>query len=151
MDNLFAQYLPETIVALGLLLLAFEIAILGLSTFILFFMGLALVLTGSALWLNILPHSYASVLISTAILTLILAVTLWQPFKKMQSKTETKSVDSDFTGERFFSEFAIAQNQSPEYKFSGIMWKLRSNDPIPANTEVEIVKAEVGILWVKAV
>jgi membrane protein implicated in regulation of membrane protease activity len=151
MNEWLTQYLAETIVAIGLLLLTVEVVILGFATFILFFMGLAMVLTGTALWLEVLPHSYNSVLMSTALLTAILAFSLWKPLKRMQGDTESKVVDSDFVGVCFIAEQAISLRENPDYKFSGIMWKLKSEQEIEANTEVKIIKAEVGTLWVKPV
>lgn len=151
MTEWFTQYLAETIVALGLILLTIEVIILGFSTFIFFFMGLALILTGSALWLNILPHTYTSILVSTAILTGILALTLWKPLKRMQGQTDSKEVDSDFVGTCFIAEEAINPQSNTEYKFSGIMWKLKSTQEIDVGTEVKVTKAEVGILWVSPV
>ena len=151
MNEWFSQYLAESIIAFGLILLTIEVVILGFTTFVLFFLGLALVITGSAVWLNILPQSYTSILVATALISGILAVTLWKPLKRMQGHTESKEVKSEFAGERFFIDADITPRSTTEYKFSGIMWKLKSEQSIDAGTEVEIVKLEVGTMWVKPV
>lgn len=151
MQELLTQHLAESIIALGLILLTIEVVILGFSTFILFFVGLALVITGTLIWLTILPESYSAIMVATALISGVLAVTLWQPLKRMQGQTESKDVVSEFAGERFFIEQEVTPQATTEYKFSGIMWKLKSEQIIAAGTEVEIVKVEVGILWVKPV
>jgi len=151
MTEWLTQYLAESIITLGLILLTIEVIILGFSTFILFFTGIALILTGAMLWGDILPHTYTSVLVSTALLTGILAVTLWQPLKKMQHQTDDKNIESDFVGKCFITSEAITPLLVPQYKFSGIMWNLKSEQEIARGTEVKIIKAEVGTLWVTPV
>lgn len=151
MTDIFTTHLAETIIVIGLVLLAVEVAILGFSTFILFFLGLSLVMTGSAMWLGVLPMGWGSILLSNAIITGVLAFLLWEPLKKIQNNTEKKIVKNDFTGVTFYVESEINTKGETRHKYSGIDWQVKSKTPIEAGSEVEVVKAEVGTLWVEKV
>ncbi len=143
------ENLPELLIALGLVILAIEVAILGFATFILLFLGISLVITGFAMWIGFLPETLTSILASNAILTSILAVALWQPLKRMQDQTETKTVSNDFMGLTFVINESVDRRGLVLHKYSGISWQLKSEVEIAKDTEVKVVKAEVGILWVK--
>lgn len=150
MDTL-AAYIPQLMITAGLALLVFEVMVLGFATFILFFLGVSLVLTGIAAWVGILPTHWSALLLSNALLTAILAACLWKFMLKMQDQTDSKPVKSDFDGHRFYLLEDVNRLGDARYSYSGVDWALRSEQPIAAGTEVEIVKAEVGVLWVKAV
>jgi membrane protein implicated in regulation of membrane protease activity len=145
------QYIPQLMITAGIIILAIEVAVLGFATFILFFLGLSLVITGAACWLGIMPATWPVILLSNAILSTVLAAVLWRPLLRMQSKTDDKRVKSDFDGHRFVISDAVDKSGSVRYSFSGIQWKLKSEAEIAAGSEVEVVKAEVGVLWVKLV
>ena len=149
MTDFFANYLAESLIVVGLILLTIEVIILGFSTFILFFVGISLILTGTAVWLTILPPTWTSIFVANAIITTVLAVGLWQPLKRIQNKTETKTVKNDFVGVTFFVEQEINRQGLYQHKYSGIDWQVKSEELIVANTEVQVVKADVGVLWVK--
>lgn len=149
MNEFFTQYLVESLIVLGLILLTVEILVLGFSTFILFFLGISLIITGVAAWLSILPATFTSIFIANAIITSVLAFTLWQPLKRIQNKTETKVIKNDFVGVTFYVEENIDQKGTYQYKYSGISWKIKSHEPINAGTEVEVTRADVGTFWVK--
>ncbi|WP_432460522.1 MULTISPECIES: NfeD family protein [unclassified Agarivorans] len=151
MTELFANHIPQTMVALGLILLTIEVGLIGFATFILFFVGLSLVLTGSLIWLDILADSWNSILLSNAIASSVLAGLLWKPMRKLQNHSDDKTVSSDFDGHRFFCEQAIDRRGQSSYKHSGISWVLKSEQAIAADTEVEVIKVEVGTFWVKPV
>ncbi|MCU4677524.1 NfeD family protein [Catenovulum sp. 2E275] len=149
--NFISEHFSEVLIALGIILLAIEVAILGFATFILFFVGISLVITGVLSWVGLLPQTWLAVLLANAILSSILALILWKPFKKLQNQTEQSPAKNDFVGVRFVTEQAISKHHFGQYKYSGITWKVKSESDILANTEVEVVKAEVGTFWVKAV
>ncbi|MGY5451341.1 NfeD family protein [Agarivorans sp. MS3-6] len=151
MGELFTNYIPQTLVTLGIILLTIEVVLIGFATFILFFVGLSLVLTGSLVWLEILPDSWNAILLANAIATSVIAAVLWKPMRKLQNHSDTKKVTSDFDGHRFFCKQDIDKRGQTSYKHSGISWVLKSDMPIAADTEVEVVKVEVGTFWVKAV
>ncbi|KMT65933.1 NfeD family protein [Catenovulum maritimum] len=151
MIDLISNHLAESLIALGILFLTIEVVILGFSTFILFFLGLSLVLTGSAIWIGLLPETLASILLSNAIITTLMTFLLWQPLKNMQNRTEKKEVKSDFVGVKFFVDQEVNLEGNCQHKYSGITWKVKSQTPISAGNEVEVIKAEVGTLWVQTV
>ncbi|EWH10847.1 hypothetical protein DS2_06136 [Catenovulum agarivorans DS-2] len=144
-------YIPQLLIAAGIILLAVEVAILGFATFVLFFVGMSMVLSGSLIWFGIIPDSLMAILLSNAVISALLAIGLWKPLKNLQGQSENKQVKSDFDGVRFFAEHAIDNKGLTTHKYSGIEWKLKSDSPIPAGCEVEVVKVEVGTFWVKAV
>ena len=82
--NFFAENLAQSLLVVGLILLVIEVAVLGFSTFFLFFAGIGAVLTSVFLYVNMIPYTMLSALMSTGILTLIAALVLWRPLKSMQ-------------------------------------------------------------------
>ena len=148
--ELIQQNIAESLVVLGIILLAIEIAILGFATFILFFIGLSLIISGGLIWFDILPSTLASILLSNAILTAILAGALWQPLKRMQESTDDKKVATDFDGLEFVLDADIDEQKTTTYAYSGISWQVKSTMFIRANTKVKVVKADVGTFWVEA-
>ncbi|MPW31210.1 NfeD family protein [Agarivorans sp. B2Z047] len=151
MAELFANHIPQLMIASGIILLAIEVVIIGFATFILFFIGLSLVITGSLVWLNVLPETWNSILLANAVMSSLLAGVLWKPMRKLQNTADNKQVSSDFDGHRFFCEQDIDKRGLSSYKHSGISWTLKSEQTIAAGSEVEVIRAEVGTFWVEAV
>lgn len=142
------EHLSEWLVALGLLLLVIEIVVLGFSTFVLFFVGTATVITGSLMFVGILPESVLYACVSIAVLSAVLAAVLWQPMKNMQSKTEAPEATSDLIGLELDAPEDLGSTQSVTWRYSGIAWQLKAKQDIPAGTPVKVVKVEVGIMHV---
>ncbi|AWB68572.1 activity regulator of membrane protease YbbK [Saccharobesus litoralis] len=151
MFEFISSHVPETLIAVGIILLTIEVAVLGFATFILFFFGISLLITGGAVWLGVLPDSLSAIALSNAIFTSCLALLLWKPLKNIQDKADNKMVKSDFTGLRFFVADEVSLNSKAQHKLSGILWTLKSHEVIPAGKEVEVIRAEVGVLWVKEI
>lgn len=143
------EHLSEWLVALGLLLLVIEIAILGFSTFVLFYVGIATVITGSLMFIGILPESILYALVTIAVLSGVLAAVLWKPLKKMQSQTEAPKAESDLIGLEFDAPAELGNHKTASYRFSGIEWQLKAKQEIPAGSTVKVVKVEVGIMHVE--
>lgn len=150
--SFLSTHLAETLMVTGLVLLSVEMLVLGFSTFILLFLGLSFILTGMAMSMDILPASMTTALWSNSLITALLALLLWRPLKQMQkSKNQPKDVASDFQAHRFVLEQDVDLQGSSTYFYSGIEWKLKSQTPISAGTQVQVSKADVGVLWVKPV
>jgi len=143
-----ASNMATFLIFIGLALLAIEVAVLGFSVVILFFIGLGCLLTGVLMFVGILPETLSSLLLSVAILTIASAAGLWKPLKKMQDNVEPTDVKSDLIGHSFFLDSDISHTNPGTHHFSGIKWKLKSVEEITAGTEVEVVKTEVGALTV---
>lgn len=144
------DHLAQWLIALGLLALVVEVAVLGLSSFILVFLGLSLTVSGGLMALGILPETLVTAIWSNALLSGIAALVLWKPLKQLQENRQTESVRGDFAQESFILEADVDISGKSERKYSGISWKLKSQTPISAGTEVRVIKVEVGTLWVEA-
>lgn len=144
------QNLAESLMVLGVLALIVEVAILGFATFVLFFFGLALILTGGLMMLELLPYTASAAFWSSALLTGLLTLLLWKPLKKAQSQTDDKQVTSDFADHSFTLESDVDDRGLSRYQYSGIQWKLKSEQPLTEGTRVRISRMEVGVLWITA-
>lgn len=143
------QNLAESLMVLGVLALIIEIAVLGFSTFVLFFFGLSLLVTGALMTFGILTPDASTAFWSNAVLTALLTIVLWKPLKSAQSKTDDKQVKSDFADHSFVLDANVDSKGESLYQYSGISWKLKSLQPIEKGTHVRITKMEVGVLWVE--
>ncbi|HWK55153.1 MAG TPA: NfeD family protein [Hyphomicrobiales bacterium] len=135
----------------GLALLAIEVGVLGFSVFILFFIGLACLLTGVMMWLTLIPATLWAACVSIAILTLLLAVLLWTPLKRLQNSVKTTEVKGDLIGQHLILDTAVSPTTPGRQRYSGVEWQLHCDCALPAGAEVEIVKVEVGVLKVAPV
>jgi membrane protein implicated in regulation of membrane protease activity len=142
--------LAESLIIVGLALLAIEIVVLGFSTFVLFFVGLAAVITGGLLYIGVLPDSMLSALSGIGILTALSAIFLWRPMKSMQNKVESKKVTNDLVGHSFMLDETVSMSDNPVYRYSGIDWNLSSEKEVLAGTLVEVIDVQVGKFIIKA-
>ena len=142
--------LSEILIMDGLALLAIEVVVLGFSTFVLFFVVLEAVVVGGLMTFGILPESMLSALSSVGVLTALLAILLWRPLKSMQGNVERKKVTSDLVGHSFILEEAVSMTKNPAYSYSGIQWKLSSEQELSAGTLVEVTGVAVGKFIVQA-
>ena len=143
--ELLQQNLPQTLMVVGIAALIIEVAVLGFATFILLFFGASLLITGFFMSLDLLPATATAALWSNAILTLLLALALWKPLQRMQNKVQKDSIRSDFARQPFMLEDDVDGAGKTEYSY----WKLKSFEPIAKGTMVEVIKVDVGVLWVK--
>jgi membrane protein implicated in regulation of membrane protease activity len=145
-----ANNLAESLLILGLALLAIEIAVLGFSTFVLFFVGLAAAVTGILLYIGLIPETLVSAALAVAILTAIAAIVLWKPLKKLQNKVDKTKAKGDLVGHSFILSEAVSPTINPKYHYSGIDWKLISTETLAIGTKVEVTEAAVGVFYIKA-
>lgn len=142
--------LAESLLILGILLLVIELAVLGFSTFVLFFVGCAAVVTASLLYVGIIPDTWLSAIFSTGLLTGLSAILLWRPLQNMQTQVDTTKVKGDLVGHSFILVEDVAPELTPKYHYSGIDWKLKANEHLLAGTKVEVTQADVGVFHIKA-
>lgn len=152
--NWLANNIIETVLIVGVVLLIIEVAVLGFSTFFLFFAGLASVVTAGLMWMSIVPETYLYALVAISALTLLFAILLWKPMSSMQSSVDNSRPSTDLVGHTFvLPEDIIAASpmqNKPAYHFSGIDWRLTSQSDIVKGTVVEVTQADVGVLWVNS-
>jgi len=142
--------LAESLLILGILLLVIEVVVLGFSTFVLFFVGCAAVVTASLLYVGIIPDNWLAAMLSTGLLTAISAVLLWKPLKNMQTQVDTSKAKGDLVGHSFVLVEDVAPELTPEYHYSGIDWKLNASEHLVAGTKVKVIQADVGVFHIKA-
>ena len=121
------------------------------GTGVLFFIGLACIVTGLLMLAGILSGTLIAAFGSVAVLSLLFAFALWKPLKRAQNSGRNKGqVKGDFIGHRFFLDQDVSERSYGSYRLSGVDWKVRSETPLVAGTEVEVVRVEVGELTVAA-
>lgn len=151
------MHMTEFWYIVGFALLALEALVLGLSTGVLLFVGLAAVLTGVLLQIELIPATWTASIASVGIGSAVITAALWRPFKRMQGsphRPDSPTAKSDLVGRLFVLEEALQSPAGRPYQYSGVRWKLRI-DPetdsreIASGTMVEITSVRVGELWVK--
>ncbi len=129
---------------LGIALLAVEMLVFAFSSFILFFVGLACLITGLLMILSLLAPTLTGAFVAVAILSGLLAVMFWKSLKDMQSHVDHTPASGDLVGHSFTLSGDVAPGQTINYRFSGIEWQVKSDQELSAGTEVEVVIANVG-------
>ena len=147
--DIYTDYLPQLLLVVGLLMLAVEVAILGFATFVLFFIGIACVLTSCFMYIGVLQPSLLTAMLSIAIITAVSAAVLWRPLKKLQSQNEGKKIEQGFVGHQFVLQSDISPSNTGSYQYSGVSWIVISEQTIAAGTRVEVIDLEVGKFFVK--
>jgi membrane protein implicated in regulation of membrane protease activity len=148
--NWVSNNLPESLIMAGLAFLVIEVVVLGFSTFVLFFVGLAAVVAGGLMTVGIVPDSMLSALFSVGVLTALSAMILWRPLKSMQGNVESKKVTNDLVGHSFILNDAVSRTKNPVYRYSGIDWNLSSEQELSAGTLVKVTGVAVGKFIVQA-
>lgn len=149
--DVLLSHLPEALMVAGMLSLIIEVAVLGFSTFILLFLGISLLFVGMTMSLGWLPATWVAALWSNALLTAVLALALWKPLRAMQNKTGSKHIHNDFAEQTFVLNAPVDINGHTMHRYSGVEWKLKSEQPISAGAHVAVIKTEVGVMWVAEV
>ncbi|EAT12979.1 NfeD family protein [Bermanella marisrubri] len=147
----FLENIAQSLVISGLLILIIDAMALGFATFILTFFGVALMLTGLLMYIDIIPQTWNAALWSAAIITPIVGVILWKPLKRLQNQVSKEPVNSDFAEIEFELEEDVDSKGLTLYRYSGVDWKLKSQQPIAKGKLVRVVKKDVGAMWVEAV
>jgi membrane protein implicated in regulation of membrane protease activity len=144
-------HLTESLIILGFALLAIEILILGFSTFILFFIGIAAILSGGIFFIGLMEATMVNAMLLVGLMTVISAILLWKPLKNMQKDVDVTPAKSDLIGHQFVLNGNVSADESPNYRYSGIEWTLKSDVELAAGTKVEVTTTDVGIFHIKEV
>ncbi|MEC8138870.1 MAG: NfeD family protein [Pseudomonadota bacterium] len=144
-------HLAEALMIISVIALIVEVAVLGMSTYVLLFLGLSLFASGLLMNIGLLDTTYTTALWSNIVFTLGFALVLWKPLKRMQDKTDTKPIHSDFAELTFVVNADVDDKGLTTHQYSGITWQLKSQSPIAAGSTVKVTDKQVGVLWVEAV
>ncbi|WP_371193977.1 NfeD family protein [Glaciecola sp. SC05] len=148
----FNEHYAETLLVIGIVILAIEVVVLGFSTFFLFFIGLATVVTAGLMYFGIVPETWLASLMSISVFTAFFALLLWRKLKSLQSKVDNKRADNDIVGHSFVCpkdiDPLLPLHELPTYNYSGISWRLMSEVPIKAGDRVAVKQTDVGILHI---
>lgn len=145
----FAENTVTVLLIIGLACLSIEVAVLGFSTLVLFFVGIASITVAGMVSLGVIDStSLTEIIAGVVFLTAVLAVILWKPMKSMQNHVSSQKVTSDFIGLTFSLTDDIGPALQSKYRYSGIEWRVEANTPIPAGTQVEVVEIDVGVMRV---
>ena len=144
---------------IGFIALIVEAFILGLSSGLLLFGGLAALVTGLLFSLGVLEGSAFALapLATTGVLTGILAVLLWKPLKALQNRKGDmyQENNSDFVGLKLTLEMDLSLKNPGTVSYSGINWKVEIEpefeEVVPAGDMVEVTRVRVGGFTVKPV
>ena len=142
------EYLAQGFIILGIILITVEVLVLGLSTFVLLFAGVAMILSGSLMAFHLIETSWIWAFSSTTLLTFLLSVLFWKPLKAMQNKVDDKETKTEFSDKQFVLEQDVDIKGESQYQYSGVQWQLKSQQSIVKGTLVKVDKIEVGVLWV---
>lgn len=148
--EMIVNNIGQSLAIAGIALLILEVAILGFSTFFLAFLGLSLLVSSGLMYLGVIPEDWISALFANAILTCVFALVLWKPLKKMQEAKGETTIHSDFAELTFTLEADVSPQNHPTYTYSGIEWKLKSQQHLSKGTLVKVVKKDVGVFWIEA-
>ncbi|WP_339773629.1 NfeD family protein [uncultured Paraglaciecola sp.] len=137
------------LISVGLILLVIEIAVLGFSTFVLFFVGGAAVITGLLMQMGVVEDTNLNATLYVSLFTALLAVFLWKPLKNMQKDVDPKKASNDLIGLTFIVAADISAEKTGMHRYSGINWRVVSQDPIASGTKVEVIAVDVGQFTIK--
>ena len=144
-----SSHIIESLLIIGFILLIVEIVVLGFSTFVLLFVGLAAILTSGLIYIGFIDETLINAVLCTSVISVLAAIFLWKPFKGMQSNVSTTQVTNDLIGHSFILSEPVSSTLTPNYHYSGIDWKLMSDDNIDTGAKVEVDGTDVGIFHIK--
>lgn len=140
--------LSLSFIFMGLSLLAIEVVVLGFALYILFFVGLASLVTGILMYMAVIPETPASGLLWLVALTLVSAVLLWRPLRTMQRYMKRLQIQRDLIGYTMILKCDVTPEKPGRQSVSGRRWKVYARKPIEAGTVVEVVEADIRVLHV---
>ena len=143
--------------AVGFVLLAIEIGVLGLASGIVLFSGIGALVTGVILWAGWLPDTWLAGIASFGISSFVSAVILWKPLLRMQNyRTPAKDNSSDLIGREFRLQQTVTANRHGATQYSGIEWRVEIDggagvESIEAGTRVVVASVDAGVFRVRPV
>ncbi|VAW86995.1 hypothetical protein MNBD_GAMMA17-1534 [hydrothermal vent metagenome] len=149
-DNIYSFWF-----AIGFLLLIIEALALGFSTGFILFIGLGALLTGGAIWFELVPATWLSSIATFALSSVLISFLLWKPLRAIQrnSKPPKKDNSSDIIGLKFRLKGEISTAAPGVTRYSGVEWQVvidhaSEQQMIAAGTTVVVVSVDAGTFWV---
>jgi membrane protein implicated in regulation of membrane protease activity len=143
--------------ALGALALIVELLVLGMSTIILFMLGIGALATGTLMYMGILGEGWLLGTAVTGIIAFAAGVLLWKPLKRYQEAEVPRSGESsDFLGMEFKLSSLLDVENTSTHQFSGVSWRVElaredQDKSLAAGDRVRVVALHPGILVVAAI
>ena len=140
--------------ALGALALIVELLVLGMSTIILFMLGIGALATGTLMYMGILGEGWLLGTAVTGIIAFAAGVLLWKPLKRYQEAEVPRSgQSSDFLGMEFTLSSLLDVENTSTHQFSGVSWRVElaredQDKSLAAGDRVRVVALHPGILVV---
>jgi len=135
----------------GFILLAVELLAFGFSSGFVFFIGLAALVTGGAVWFTLIPATWSASIATFAISSVVISALLWKPLKAMQNNRTTplKDNSSDLVGLKFRLDDDLSVTKPGKTRYSGIEWQVEIDidsdiKEVGAGTTVEVVSVDAG-------
>jgi len=123
--ELFIDNHDKLLYVLGALSLVIELSIMGLSGPLLFF-ALGCIITGFLVTTGMIS-SWEYEALSVGVTSILFALILWKPLKKLQGKGHAADTSSDMIGKQVPVSEAISKSAG-SIRFSGINWQARLAD-----------------------
>jgi membrane protein implicated in regulation of membrane protease activity len=143
--------------ALGALALIVELLVLGMSTIILFMLGIGALATGTLMYMGILGEGWLLGTAVTGIIAFAAGVLLWKPLKRYQEAEVPRSGESsDFLGMEFTLSSLLDVENTSTHQFSGVSWRVElaredQDKSLAAGDRVRVVALHPGILVVAGI
>ena len=143
--------------ALGALALIVELLVLGMSTIILFMLGIGALATGTLMYMGILGEGWLLGTAVTGIIAFAAGVLLWKPLKRYQEAEVPRSGESsDFLGMEFTLSSLLDVENTSTHQFSGVSWRVElaredQDKSLAAGDRVRVVALHPGILVVDGI
>ena len=140
--------------ALGALALVIELVVLGMSTIVLFLVGLGSLITALLVYLGVIPEGWLTGFAVMGILSFLLGILLWKPLKQYQATEPSRSgQSSDFVGYEFTLSSLIDRETQSTHEFSGVSWRVElareeGDKSLASGDRVRVVALHPGILIV---
>ena len=138
--------------ALGALALIVELLVLGMSTIILFMLGIGALATGTLMYMGVLGQGWLLGTAVTGIIAFAAGVLLWKPLKRYQEAEVPRSGESsDFLGMEFTLSSLLDAENTSTHQFSGVSWRVElaredQDKSLAAGDRVRVVALHPGIL-----
>lgn len=143
-------------IILGFVFLAIEVTAFGLGSGFLLFGSIGALLTGIAVWLQLIPAQWLFSVGAFGVISAVSAAVLWGPLKQLQSGTPMgQDRSSDLIGHEFLLQQQLTATEHGKTKFSGVDWRVEIDleheqavDHVDIGRRVEVTRVNAGVFYV---